>query len=113
MSHCPGHTLEDFLTDWHSIVDDKGEHGTSIRRIYTGQLILSEEQFKKLVEIYEPTRETIENCISMYNEEENGSWRDYRNFVIADRIPDAIEKVGCEYLESIKSQCKMTKGLGT
>jgi hypothetical protein len=111
VSHCPGHRLEDFLTDWCRVVDDKGDNGTSIRHFYANQLILSEEQFKKLVEIYEPAREALENCIDMYNEEENGSWRDYRNFTVADCIPDNIEKAGCEYLESIRQQCKTTKGL--
>lgn len=110
MSHCPGHRLEDFLTDWYGVVDDKGECGTSIRRLYTGQLILNEEQFKKLVEIYEPAREAIENCIDLYDEE-NRSWRDYRNSAVADCIPDDIDKASCKYLESIRGQCELTKGI--
>lgn len=107
MSHCPGYTLEDWITDWYRIVDDVGQHGTGIRRFYSGQLILNSEQFKKLVEIHEPIREYIENLLYNFDEEEQ-SWRDYCSVFT---IPEPIGIAAEQYINSIMDIVEKTKGL--
>lgn len=96
MSHCPGTSLEDWITDWYRVVDD--EHGTLIRRFYEGQYILNKEQFAELVKILEPLRDHVENLLWRYSEEEDGSYRDYcGNF----NIPDEINDAAWSYIKSL------------
>jgi len=109
MSHCPGFTLEDWLTDWYRLVDEDGLHGTGIRRIYADQLILNKEQFKKLVEIHEPYRERVEYLLEEYDEEINGSWRDYCGCF---EIPKDIEKQADAYIDELRKLVPKTKGIG-
>lgn len=110
MSHCPGLDLEDWLTDWYRIVNDDGAHGTSIRHFYKGQLIFNEEQFAKLVEIHEPIREHVEELLLNYDEEENGSWRDYCGRF---DVPDEIANEAGQYIDSIKDTVEKTKGISS
>lgn len=109
MSHCPGLKLEDWITDWWRLVDADGEHGTSIRRMYVGQLILSKEQFQALVAIYEPAREMIEYVLQDYNEEENGSWRDFCGYAF-DGIPKEIEDRAEGYVKDLRGKVQETPG---
>lgn len=110
MSHCPGPYLEDWLTDWWRLVDADGQHGTGIRRLYTGQLILTKDQFQELVEIYKPFREEIEARLADYSEEENGSWRDYCGYAF-DFIPEDVSKNAEEYLRALRGKVPETEGL--
>lgn len=107
MSHCPGSSLEDWITDWYRLVDEKGEYGTGIRRLYKDQLVLNDEQFKKLVEIHESIREHIENLLVDFDEE-TMSWRDYCGCF---HIPIHIEKAAEEYINSIRNTVNITKGI--
>ncbi len=109
MSHCPGVYLEDFITDQFSLVDEAGEHGTSIRRIYKGQQILTADQFAELVKILEPHREDVERYLEDYDEEDHGSWRDYSSYAMA-HILDAPEFDRAEELLAAMDTPK-TKGL--
>lgn len=111
MSHCPGSRLEDWITDWYRLVDEAGEHGTGIRRLYKGQLILSKEQFAEFVRIYEPYREKIEDRLSEYSEEENGSWRDYCGYAF-DFIPEEVFEKAQQYRQSLIGSVKETPGIG-
>jgi hypothetical protein len=111
MSHCPGPDLEDWITDWWRLVDVDGQHGTSIRRLYAGQLILTKEQFQGLVEIYKPVREQIEERLSEYSEEENGSWRDYAGYAF-DFIPKDVTDKAEEYLRPLRGKVPETEGIG-
>jgi hypothetical protein len=110
MSHCPGTRLEDWLTDWFRIVvDGNSEYGDSIRNLYANQLILNKEQFDVLVKLFEPAREHIELWCERYNEEENGSWRDYCS--VFD-IPDDITAKAEQYLKQLReSGVELTRGL--
>jgi len=111
MSHCPGYKLEDFLIDYYGVVDKAGEYGDGYHRICKGRLILSKEQFFKLVDFFESSREVIEDLLLDYNEEENGSWRDYRNFTIVNYISEENNKSAQIYLKSIENIVEKTKGL--
>jgi len=111
MSHCPGSTLEDWLTDAYHLVDAEGLHGSGIRRVYKGQLILTAEQFAGLVAIMEPVRDEIEFRLDEYTEEEYGSWRDYGivfDWVFEDR-EDGLEEAAKAYLKGLDTP--VTPGL--
>lgn len=110
MSHCPGSSLEDWITDWHRLVDADKKHGSGWRWLYTGQLILTAEQFAELVKIYEPFRAGVEERLQEYNEEENGSWRDYAGYAF-DFIPEPVMETASVYLKSIESIVPKTQGL--
>jgi hypothetical protein len=101
--------LEDWITDWWRLVDADGEHGTGIRRMYVGQLILSKEQFQALVAIYEPVRRDVEWRIEEYSEEENGSWRDYAGYAF-DFIPKEIGERAEKYIADLRGAVKETPG---
>jgi hypothetical protein len=92
-------------------VDAGGQHGTSIRRIYTGQLILSSEQFQGLVDIYLPFRGLIETVLEGYSEDENGSWRDFCGYAF-DGIPEELHDRAEKYVNSLRDQVPKTPGLG-
>lgn len=110
MSHCPGPYLEDWITDWWRLVDAEGLHGSEIRRLYKGQLVLTKEQFEGLVEIYKPFREQIEARLSDFSEEENGSWRDYCGYAF-DFISEDISQKAEEYVKSLQGKVPETEGL--
>ena len=110
MSHCPGYRLEDWLTDWCGVVDADGEHGTQVRRAYAGQLILSKEQFGRLIAIFEPYRVLVEEKLWSYSEEENGSWRDYCGYAF-DAIPKEEHAKADAYLRELEGIVEKTKGL--
>ncbi len=109
MSHCPGVSLEDWITDWYRVVDKGGEHGSGVRRLlYAGQLILTAEQFKGLVEIHEPIREHVESLMGSYSDEEHGSWRNYcDNFV----VPDELSTRASDYLYFLGADIPKTTGI--
>jgi hypothetical protein len=101
MSHWPGPKLEDWITDWHRVIDADGEHGTTIRRCYAGQRILDKQQLAELVKMYEPLRERIEELLDDYVEEEHGSWRDYCNEF--DFVED-VSKLAHDYIASLQAE---------
>lgn len=111
MSSCPGVTLEDWLTDWFGIVvNGNQEYGDSIRQLYTNQLVLSTKQFKLLTDLFAPVREHVELWCRRYNEEENGSWRDYCSVF---EIPEDISKQAEQYLQRLLElkEITLTKGI--
>jgi len=110
MSHCPGSFLEDWLTDWYRLVVQDLDVGSGIRWMYTGQLILTKEQFAELVAIHAPAREMIENKLSEYSEEENGSWRDYCGYAF-DSVPKEILDKADAFIAAIRESVPKTKGL--
>jgi hypothetical protein len=102
MSHCPGYTLEAYLTYAFDLLVE--EHSTAIRAFYAYQKILSPEQFASLVKIFESCREGVESRLDDYmdgGEEDHGSWRDWEDNVHG-RVPDEIWKLGREYINSLK-----------
>ena len=96
MSHCPGTTLEDWLTDWYGLVVPGLDVGSGIRALYVGQRILTAEQFSRLVAIHESIREYVEDRSMDYNEEDHGSWRTYRD---GFNVPDGISEAADRFLE--------------
>lgn len=100
MSHCPGRTLEDYLTDLHRIIVQDADVGSSIRRIYSGQTVATNEQFKQLVALYEPCREEIERKLRDFDEDESGSWRDYKYFVMVDYHSEVNEDEAFQLITS-------------
>lgn len=112
MSHCPGTTLEDFVTDWFRVVDAAGEHGDGIRRLYEGQMVLGVVDFALLVAAMEPCREVVERLLSDFDEEEHGSWRDYCWQVIDDSLDKDAVAAAEAILEELKGKVPVTKGLG-
>ena len=106
MSHWPGSRLEDFVSDqWRVVVSDGSSD--SWRYNYSGQKILSPEQFKNLVALFEPIRDYVERRLDDYSEEESGSWRDYADF--AFDIPKEISEQADKMLASLN--VPETKGL--
>lgn len=110
MSHCPGSKLEDWITDWHRLVDADNQHGSGIRWLYKGTLVLTAAQFAELVRIYEPHRAEIEHQLEEYSEEENGSWRDYCGYAF-DFIPEAVGDEACRYVNALRASVPKTPGL--
>lgn len=110
MSHCPGSTLEDWITDWHRLVDADKKHGSGWRWIYTGTLILTADQFAELVRIYGPHRAEIERRLQEYSEEEYGSWRDYAGYAF-DFIPGPVCDEADRYVGSIRDSVPKTPGI--
>ena len=108
MSHCPGVTLEDWITDWYRLVDDAGDHGSGIRRCYKGQLILTADQFKTLVDIHEDIREHVERVMGDYDEEDHGSWRDYCG---SFNVPDEMSEMADDYIKGLRGVVPETPGL--
>lgn len=74
MSEYPGPKLEDLLRDTFGVSP-------------------SDEFFPGLVQFYEPYREQIERRLDDFDEDEHGSWRDYKYEVMWDNIPDPPEEV--------------------
>lgn len=111
MSHIPGYELEDVLSDIYGIFDKDGNHGSSFVRswnkssqgeIYSDYTFISNFEFGKFVSFFESIRDRVEFYLQEYDEEESGSWRDYKYSVIADLIPDEMEKEAIKYLKTIK-----------
>lgn len=111
MSMIPGYSLEDYLSDAYRVFDKSGEYGNQFARscnensdgeIYGDYVFLDDEDFKKFVAIFESCRQKVEFYLDEYDEEESGSWRDYKGFVMADQISDEIEKLGTAFLDKLK-----------
>jgi len=89
VSHWPGPTLENYLTDVLRLAVPG--HSTAIRAtLYASQRILEPSQFAEVVRLAEPYRDDIERLLLDYDEEDNGSWRDYHDFMVDERIPEAV-----------------------
>lgn len=111
MSMIPGCYLEDYLSDAYRLFDNGGEHGNQFARscnkisngkIYGDYVFLDDEDFKKFVAFFESFRERIEYLLDEYDEEESGSWRDYKYFAMGDVVPDEIEKSAVAFLEELE-----------
>lgn len=97
MSSCPGLTLELYLA-WHYnlTVEELGEANISLALAeFIGtapyaRRTLTKDEFSKLVELYEPSRVTVEDMLMDYDEEHDGSWRTYGTYVL-DRFYTAEE----------------------
>lgn len=95
MSSCPGTTLEEYLAwNLNITVVELGETNFSVGLAEALGTIprrphLTKEQFSQLVEPFEPYRETVENRLLDYDEDQDGSWRMYAEFVGSD-IPDHL-----------------------
>jgi hypothetical protein len=103
MSSIPGYTLEAFLAwQYNLIIEGEAENnfsrgmaesmGAAVRRP-----VLSKVQFKPLVAMYEPYRETIERRLDDFNEETQ-SWRGYAEYVDLD-VPLEIVEAAQEYVK--------------
>jgi len=98
MSSCPGTDLEDFLM-WNFDLIVDGDSSANVSRQIAEALgtihrrpEITLEQFKPLVEIFEPYRSKIEDRLMDYSEEENGSWRDYGSYAFDFIPPDVFTK---------------------
>lgn len=96
MSSCPGATLERYLEWlWDLIVDgDTGANPSlqiaELMGVDTRRIRITAEQFAPILALYEPYRELIEDKLMDYNEEDNGSWRDYACYAF-DSVPESID----------------------
>jgi len=86
MSSIPGYTLEKYVAWNHNlIVQGLDETNVSVGMAESLGLashqrsVITEEQFAKIVRIYEPHREAIENWLDDFDEEHQ-SWRDYSGY---------------------------------
>lgn len=71
MSRFPGYRLEDFVEDAYFCADER-------------DVLL-------ITKVLEPARNTIEMALANYDEEDHGSWRDYRNSEFPYRITPEME----------------------
>ncbi len=100
MSNCPGATLEAFLMwIYDLIVDGDGSANPSLQiaeAIGTAtnhRKQMTAEQFAPIVSLFEPYREKTEWTLVDYNEEDNGSWRDFAGYAF-DFIPRQLYEQG-------------------
>ncbi|MCY1337425.1 hypothetical protein D9M68_18950 [compost metagenome] len=89
MSSLPGYSLEDFVAwQWNLSVIDAPENNVSLGMAeFIGTVAprptVTKEQLAKVVSLYEPYRETIEDRLLDFDEEEQ-SWRSYAEHVDSD-----------------------------
>ena len=108
MSSCPGYSLEEYLSWCYDIVvEDLGETNTSLgiaEALGTAthrRPRMTAQQFAPIVTMFEPYRDEVERLLLNYEEEENGSWRDYAGLVF-DFIPDEMDTKVSAYLATLK-----------
>lgn len=96
MSSLPGYTLEDYLAWCYNVsIIGRPESNVSVgmaEMLGTSTLmrpILTEEQFKVLVDMFEPYRKPIQNRLDDFDEDEQ-SWRDYAGSAF-DFLPDILD----------------------
>lgn len=101
MSSIPGYTLEAFLAwNWNLVVEDLDESNVSVgiaEMIGTCPATrprLTKEQFSKIVALYEPHRESIEERLDNFDED-NQSWRSYAQYVMDDdeELDDKVKEI--------------------
>lgn len=107
MSSIPGYTLEEFLAwEYNLVVEDLGEVNVSMGLAEVlgtatyARRTLTKEEFSKLVELYEPSREVVESALLDYDEEENGSWRTYGCYVLNRFYLEAELKVLSQHVQN-------------
>lgn len=105
MSEIPGDTLEDFLAWYYNLVvvgqreANFALAGAEMMGTIPPRPRLSEEQFEKLVVIFEPERESIERMMEDYEPDEQ-SWRDYAGGIFYS-LPEELFERGHRYLQSL------------
>lgn len=94
MSSIPGYTLESFVM-WNAdlIVDGDGSANTSLAiaeavGIPTRRRCISAADFRRIIELFEPYREYVENNLLEFDEHTQ-SWRDYAGYAF-DAIPKEV-----------------------
>jgi hypothetical protein len=113
MSSCPGSTLEDFLMwDFDLIVDGNGGANPSLQiaeavGVQTRRRRLTAEQFAPIVTLFEPHREQVEYKLGSYDEDENGSWRDYAGYAF-DFVPRTLYDQGLALIDHTGQQMQPT-----
>lgn len=96
MSSIPGYFLEDYVMWNHNLIVDGDTHANRSLEIAeilgrpTNRKNITTEQFKKIIELYEPHREEIERKLMAFDEDQ--SWRDYAYYAFND-IPDFTIKL--------------------
>lgn len=114
MSSIPGYTLEKFIM-WNYNLIVEGDP-TANPSLQIAELLgniqrrpdWSLEQFKPLVELFEPYRYDVERVLDYYDEEENGSWRWFAGYAF-DFIPDEIYNAGSEIIRASSSALTRTE----
>lgn len=107
MSSLPGLTLEAFVIWNYDInVEDQPEANFSIGLAEAMGKIpcrpcYRPEEFKKLIEIFEPYRDDTERTLEDFDEETQ-SWRDYAGACF-DFIPNSVYAAGQAYLNTLRS----------
>lgn len=97
MSSIPGYNLEAFLAWNFSItVESRGDANVSVAIAEVLGNVkprphVSEDTFAKLVALYEPYRQVIENRLDAFDED-NQSWRSYAEYVDCDVPADVVNK---------------------
>lgn len=110
MSSLPGYKLEDFLAwSYNVVVVGQGEANLSLGAAEMLGTIplrqrLTQEQFKELVELFEPWREYVEARLEEFDEETQ-SWRTYAGYCFDD-IPGPLYDMGYAYIRNIAAKDK-------
>lgn len=96
MSSLPGYTLEDYVA-WRLDIVIEGQPDPNFSLFMAEALgtipprpVLSQEEFKNVLDLYEPFRQQVEYLLREYDEEAQ-SWRDYAEYGF-DFIPDETDK---------------------
>jgi len=98
MSHQAGIQLEDFISEIFFILDESGKYGSSWVRSciksdlsnkpYSHYTVINDNDFLTIINIFELYRNDIEEYLLIYDEEEDGSWRDFKYYVILPLLPE-------------------------
>lgn len=106
MSELPGYDLEAYVMWLHDlIVDGDGSANNSVSlAVMLGQteeyrLRLTKEQFGKIITVYEPYREYIENLLDDFDEDRHGGWRQYSDGI---KVPDDVFNLAQNYSNIFK-----------
>lgn len=107
MSSIPGYTLDSFIK-WNfniTVTDtDDANFSVAVAEVYNDKVIrrpnLTQDQFLVIMDIYSPYKESIEERLADFDEE-NQSWRSYAEFVDID-VPESVNNRVSDYLTKLK-----------
>lgn len=117
MSSCPGYTLEAYLSwNYNLIVEGEEESNFSVGAaehfglVQHRRPILTQDEFKFIVDLFEPARQVVTDKLVDFDEDEHGSWRTYGAYVLnsfySDKEIIELDEKVFKYLISIGKKNK-------